>query len=613
VDRIAADGRLPIPTLDDRRFQDLVDQAMRLRDQRCPEWNSTEPGDPGVVLIEILAFMIDQLLYRVNQVPDRMYSTFLDMVGVRTRPGAVAETRVDFFAAARPTETIRIPRGTRIATPATDDAEPVEFSTVEDALIQPVELRWTAQVVDGQATPAPAQETSSALLGEAENEDLVLGYTNALPGSLIMVDLSIDDNVVADLRWRMSTPNGWTWAQAEQQTNGHARFIIDTGADWAATRLGEVTAHWIRVGLPVPLAIPVVVVVNDTVCVGVAARAHHASVIQGERAGVSDGRPAQRFRTHQAPVLLERHKILVAGTEWQAVDSLVNSAPEDRHVELDTVSGEIQFGDGVHGAIPAEGAAVVVDYLTGGGSAGNVAARRLTVLRDAVPFVSAVQNRLPAWGGRDPEPVEEARRRAPAVLRSGWRAVSPADFEQLALQATPLLARARCVADGEGPPRARLLLVPQVGPDEESFSALGPTSAVFDDVRAFLSVRRVVGVSVFLDSPRYRGVRVVASVTGTRNAQVDQVGERAAAALRAYLHPVTGGRDRRGWPFGRRLVAGELFGVLLDVPGVDVVDELRIFPADPVTGDADGATDRIELSPDGLFWPMPAVVRVTLP
>jgi hypothetical protein len=43
------------------------------------------------------------------------------------------------------------------------------------------------------------------------------------------------------------------------------------------------------------------------------------------------------------------------------------------------------------------------------------------------------------------------------------------------------------------------------------------------------------------------------------------------------------------------------------------VDELRIFPADPVTGDADEATDRIELSPDGLFWPMPAVVRVTLP
>jgi hypothetical protein len=611
MDRIAADGRLPIPTLDDRRFQDLVEQAMRLRDQRCPEWNSAEPGDPGVMLIEIFAFMIDQLIYRLNQVPDRMYSTFLNMVGVRTRPGAVAETQVDFFAAT-PDQTIRIPRGTRIATQATDDAEPVEFSTVEEAVVQPTEMRWTTLMVAGQVTPL--QVGHPVLLGEAGDEVLALGFSDAFPGSLMLVDLLINHSVANTLTWSVSGQHGWTPAETEQRrTDDGVRFIVDTGSEWAGTRLGEVTAHWIRLRLPAPLALSVRVQVIETVCVGVMARAHHASAIQGERAGVSDGRPAQRFRTHRAPVLPERWRILVGEAEWQAVDSLVNSTPDDRHVELDTISGEIQFGDGAHGAIPPEGAAVVVDYLTGGGSAGNVAAHTLAVQHDAVPFISFVQNRMPAWGGRDPEPVEEARRRAPAVLRSGWRAVSPADFEQLALQATPLLARARCVAGGEGGPRARVLLVPQAGPDEDSFGALGPTSAVFEEVLAFLSERRVVGVSLLLEPPHYVGVRVVASITAIRNAQVEQVANRAAAAVRTYLHPVTGGRDRRGWPFGRRLVAGELFGVLLDVPGVDVVDDLQIFPADPVTDEAGTATDRLELPPDGLFWPMPAHVRVTLP
>lgn len=610
MDRIAADGRLPIPTLDDRRFQDLVDQAMRLRDQRCPEWNSTEPGDPGVVLIEILAFMIDQLLYRVNQVPDRMYSAFLDMVGVRTRPGAVAETRVDFLAAAKPAEPIRIPRGTRIATPPTDDADPVEFSTVEDAVVQPSKLRWTTLTVAGQVTPL--QVGHPVLLGEADDEDLALGIADAFPGSLILVDMSIEHSVADNLTWSVSGQHGWTPAETERTNDDGVRFIVDTGSGWAATRLGEVTAHWIRLRVPASLALPVRVQVNETVCIGVVVRAHHASAVQGERAGVSDGRPAQRFRTHRAPVLPERRRILVAGAEWQAVDSLVNSTPDDRHVEVDTVSGEIQFGDGVHGAIPADGAAVVVDYLTGGGSAGNVAAHTLTILRDAVPFIFRTQNRTPAWGGRDPEPVEEARRRAPAVLRSGWRAVSPEDFEQLALQATPLLARARCVPGGEGGPRARVLLVPQVGPDDP-FGALGPTSAVFEDVLAFLAERRVVGVNLVLEPPHYLGVRVVATITALRNAQVEQVANRAAAAVRTYLHPVTGGRDRRGWPFGRRLVAGELFGVLLDVPGVDVVDDLRIFPVNLVTEEAGNPTDRLDLPPEGLFWPMPAQIRVTQP
>src|ERR1041385_6243354 len=88
----------------------------------APEWTSREPGDPGVALIEIFAFMIDQLLYRLNQSPDRLYSSFLNMVGVRCRTGEVAETRVDFFLSAKPENPVRIPRGTR-ATVATESSE----------------------------------------------------------------------------------------------------------------------------------------------------------------------------------------------------------------------------------------------------------------------------------------------------------------------------------------------------------------------------------------------------------------------------------------------------------------------------------------------------------
>ena len=60
---------LPAPNLDDRRFQDLVDDAKRLVQQRCPEWTDHNVSDPGVTLIEAFAQMVDQLIYRLNRVP----------------------------------------------------------------------------------------------------------------------------------------------------------------------------------------------------------------------------------------------------------------------------------------------------------------------------------------------------------------------------------------------------------------------------------------------------------------------------------------------------------------------------------------------------------------
>ncbi len=68
---------LPAPSLDDRQAQDLVDDAKRLVQKMCPEWTDHNVSDPGVTLIEAFAFMVDQLIYRLNRVPDRLYVKFL--------------------------------------------------------------------------------------------------------------------------------------------------------------------------------------------------------------------------------------------------------------------------------------------------------------------------------------------------------------------------------------------------------------------------------------------------------------------------------------------------------------------------------------------------------
>ena len=89
---------LPAPNLDDRHFQDLVDDAKRLVQQRCPTWTDHNVSDPGVTLIEAFAQMVDQLIYRLNRVPDLHYVKFLELIGVELRPPAAARGRGDVLA-----------------------------------------------------------------------------------------------------------------------------------------------------------------------------------------------------------------------------------------------------------------------------------------------------------------------------------------------------------------------------------------------------------------------------------------------------------------------------------------------------------------------------------
>ena len=109
---------LPAPNLDDRRFQNLVDDAKRLVQRRCPEWTDHNVSDPGVTLIETFAYMTDQLLYRLNRVPDRNYIKFLELIGVRLFPPTAATTRVTFWLSAPQETTVAVPSRCRGGHPA---------------------------------------------------------------------------------------------------------------------------------------------------------------------------------------------------------------------------------------------------------------------------------------------------------------------------------------------------------------------------------------------------------------------------------------------------------------------------------------------------------------
>ncbi len=126
---------LPKPNLDDRKFEDLVQECLLRIPRYCPEWTNHNPSDPGITMIELFSWLTDQMLYRFNQVPLRNYIVFLEMLGIRLQPPSAARTQVTFELTKAQTIPFPISAGTEVSTERTETEEAIIFSTDRPLLI----------------------------------------------------------------------------------------------------------------------------------------------------------------------------------------------------------------------------------------------------------------------------------------------------------------------------------------------------------------------------------------------------------------------------------------------------------------------------------------------
>src|SRR5207253_6581267 len=97
-----------------------------------PEWTDHNVHDPGVTLIELFAWMTEQVIFRLNRVPDNLYVRFLDLLGVRLLPPTAARAPITFWLTAPQPSTVRIPVATQVATLRTETTDAIVFETVQD-------------------------------------------------------------------------------------------------------------------------------------------------------------------------------------------------------------------------------------------------------------------------------------------------------------------------------------------------------------------------------------------------------------------------------------------------------------------------------------------------
>src|SRR5881394_1528880 len=81
---------IPSPILDDRSYQQLRDELVRRIPVYTPEWTDHNPSDPGITLLELFAFLGENLLFRFNQIPEATKLAFLTLLRIPLRAATPA-------------------------------------------------------------------------------------------------------------------------------------------------------------------------------------------------------------------------------------------------------------------------------------------------------------------------------------------------------------------------------------------------------------------------------------------------------------------------------------------------------------------------------------------
>lgn len=568
-----------------------------------PDWRERNPADVGITLVELLAYVGDQLSYYQDGVATEAYlgtarrrtsvrrhARLVDYPmhdGANARAWLAFETEVDRGNVAAPA----VRRGTLVLAPATETQPEVAFETMDDI----VELRVSRNAIDFYTWSdlrccLPTGATRATLVGSATLLGLhagdvlifeeVLGADSGLPvdanhAHRLVVRLAeepiertdpLTETLVLDIRWYDEDalpfslclnefPGGRRAAVARGNVSlaDHGQTVMSANAgdalEPAEVGNGPYRPVMKRAGLA--QAVP-----YDAL----AARSVSAAAVTRV-----DARAALPALTLSAMGETWRPQRDLLGSD-RFVSEFVAETEMDGGGDLRT---HLRFGDGILGRLPAPGTRFTSTFRLGGGPAGNVGADALTELRPPIIGVK-VRNPLQARGGTSPEPTQQVRLRAPEAFRTQERAVTEDDYAAAA-QRHPDVQRAACTRRWTGTFHTMFVTVDRRGGT--------PVTPEFErELRGFLERFRMAGYDLEIDGPRYVSLDVVLNVCVTpdyrradvKRALLDTFGKgELVDGTRGFFHP-------DNFTFGQAVYLSQIIARSMQVVGVQSVN----VPAD---------------------------------
>jgi hypothetical protein len=125
---------LQLPVLDNRNFEQLLSEAKRRIPVYTPEWTNFEvDSDPGITIVQLFAFLTENLLYRADRIPERNRLKFLQLLGIPLQQAAPAQGLVRIRNERGPVEPLPLAAGVVVS------AGQVNFLTLDPVNVLPVE------------------------------------------------------------------------------------------------------------------------------------------------------------------------------------------------------------------------------------------------------------------------------------------------------------------------------------------------------------------------------------------------------------------------------------------------------------------------------------------
>jgi hypothetical protein len=183
--------------------------------------------------------------------------------------------------------------------------------------------------------------------------------------------------------------------------------------------------------------------------------------------------------------------------------------------------------------------------------------------------------------------IGEGEKEPGEAVESLWkpyRAITVPDFERLAIEANPgKVARAGCLFNrnlehttNDETGHISIIIVPDT--DIIDVKPV-PGSDLKGEILNYLLLRRLITTRVHVVAPEYLDMAVHFQVTAKENIDQISLDKRVKERLRVFLHPISGGIDGNGWPFGRDVVISEIYRMIEETPGVDYTAEARLIPS----------------------------------
>jgi len=293
---------------------------------------------------------------------------------------------------------------------------------------------------------------------------------------------------------------------------------------------------------------------------------------KNETIGFSQGLPDMKFFLDNNN-LVNAPIVVIEDVEYKAVERFIDYGKDEPIFRFNGITGEIKFGDGVYGKIPPLGAEIIVKkYATTAGAKGNLPAKKINILQEAINYVDSVENISSCIDGHDSDSIDDLKRFAPSVLKTMQRAVNVEDYEHLSLQYSTFVKKAKCIVHNN---EVIILIMNQNIIKDRGFlkpSFIRELQSYLEDLSMITVKPKVQGIVV---SSLKVNIKLKYSDETTRPIR-SILEQELLTKVENYFDPLTG-LHGNGYPIGRKISKNDFQSIVTAINSSCFISELTLI------------------------------------